>query len=506
MLKPIILDDFSWQKLEIMAYLSQQPPGTYSINTLSNALGLSYTAGSTLVQEIHADLSELFSMPFLNDFGKIQWQSQGYRHNEYIQYLLRGSVIYSFVIETLLHPETSFQDFCQKFFLSQSTVLRKLRPLKEYLQKFQLKLMPSKMKITGRETLLRMFYTVYLWAGDHGTMLLNSFDYSFVTEKQLIQQLGWDSKDFMHPQEIFLRLAVNRIRGQQGHFLPDLPLDASCFSDFIQPLETYASSFIPDGQQARCHARFIGYMLYFTPYYLDIDDFRVQELNHYYENLKESQLPIALLAEEYEAFLFSQLIDSEKAQYEESFLLHINVFVTLMNYLVHGGDAPMIMDIARTVTTTDGGLFDDIHSYNQQFFRKIVRRKDFTWLAPALEDLVTDLAYVVIPTYKESLTHDFLNVAILTTPDYWVSQTVKELLKQFAFIKIHYGASDHQEIDFFVTTFECLLPKDLAKPYYVVELVPGSDYQTELFVHLWQAYKAKLIKRQTQPESRSHIS
>lgn len=488
-----------------MAYFAQLPEGTYSINTLSNALDLSYTAGSTLVQDIHSDLLELSETAFLNDIGKIQWQPQTYHHNEYIQYLLRGSIIYSFVVETLLRPEGNFQDFCQKFFLSQSTVLRKLKPLKDYLQKFDLKLMPSKMKITGRETLLRMFYNVYLWAGNHGLEIINADDYPLAAEKDLMQQLRWNKEDFMHPQEIFLRLAVNRIRADQGHFLADPPLETLAFSDFVDPLEAYAASFISDSQQAHYHARFICYMLYFTPYYMNIEDFRVQELNQYYDTLKERNSPVALLVEEYEQFIFSQLIDPDRAQYEESFLLHINVFATLINYLVHGGDAPMIMDIARSVTTVEASVFEELRLQNQQFFRKVVRRKDFTWLSGALDDLITDLTYVMMPTYKESLNHGFLNVAILTTPDYWVSQTVKELLMQFSFIKIHYCSHDRPEIDFFITTFECLLPENLEKPYYVVELVPGIDYQKELFNHLWEAYKTKLMKRRDLKSSRTNV-
>lgn len=491
MLKPIILEDFSWQKLDIMTFFVQMEAGNYTINTVCNGLNLSYTAGSTLVTDIHNDLLELNGCEFLTCNGKIQWAPEKYQHNQYIQYLLRQSIAYSFIVETLVHPETTFEEFCQKFYLSHSTVLRKLKPLKDYLQEFNIKLMASKMKIVGRESLLRMFYTVYLWAGNHGEDILEGpFDFS--AELQLMADNGFDDAEFMHPKEIFLRLAVNRLRSDQGHYLATAPIETLSFSGLIEPIIAYSEQFLTDQLRIQNHARFLCYMLHFTPVYLNIEDFRVTALNDYFEELKAQQSPIAALVEEYEDFFFSELVDTNQIDYEESFLLHINILVTLINYVVHEGNAPMIMNIARHLPPGEEGLFDELKKKNAVFFRKVVRRKDFGWLSKYVNELLIDLTFTVLPTYKETMKKDKLNVAILTTPDYYVSQNIKEMLKQFSFVKIHYANFDSPEIDFFVTTFESLLPAGLEKPYYIVDLVQGDDYQADIFQATWAAYKEKL--------------
>lgn len=493
LLSPLILEDAARQKISVMEFFSDKEAGTYSINYLCSELKLSYTTLNTLTQEIHDNLLELTGKSFLTANGKISWQPGDYRHNEYIQYLVRTSIPYNFILYSLIKPEVTFENFCEDFYLSQSTILRKLRPLKKYLNSFRIRLLASKMKIDGNEAMLRMFYTTYLWAGNLGQdILLSKFD--FCDERNIMRILHFDKANFMHPREIFLRLAVNRLRAEQGYELEFPKFQTLPFSEFLPALTTYCEKFIADSQQAYLQARFISYMLYFTPFYINIDDFRIQELNDYYEELKDSNNSLIDLIEEYEQFFFTELVPETQADYEESFLLHINLFVTFMNYIIHQGDSPLIMDITRHEHAQEHDTYQELLKRNGDFFRRICRRKNFAWLAACCEDLVEDVTYNILPTFKNCYNHQTLNVGILTIPDYFIMQTIKEVLKQFGFVRIHFTNFDDPNIDFFISTFDTLLPDNLEKPIFIVELIENSGYEKELFAELWQAYRQKILR------------
>lgn len=121
-------------------------------------------------------------------------------------------------------------------------------------------------------------------------------------------------------------------------------------------------------------------------------------------------------------------------------------------------------------------------------------QKNFAWLAACCEDLVEDVTYNILPTFKNCYNHQTLNVGILTIPDYFIMQTIKEVLKQFGFVRIHFTNFDDPNIDFFISTFDTLLPDNLEKPIFIVELIENSGYEKELFAELWQAYRQKILR------------
>ncbi|BCA84714.1 hypothetical protein EsVE80_02370 [Enterococcus saigonensis] len=494
LLSPLILEDAARQKISVMEFFSDKEAGTYSINYLCSELNLSYTTLSTLTQEIHENLLNLVAEPFLITNGKILWQPANYQHNEYIQYLVRTSIPYNFILYSLTKPEVTFEKFCEDFYLSQSTILRKLRPLKKYLNSFGIRLLASKMKIAGNEAMLRMFYTTYLWAGNLGKDIhLSQFDFS--DERAIMRKLQFDKACFMHPREIFLRLAVNRLRAQQGHKLELPKFKTLPFSKFLPELTSYCQKFITDPQQAYIQGRFISYMLYFTPFYINIYDFRIKELNDYYEALKKNKNSLINLIEEYEQYFFTELIPKTTPSYEETFLLRINLFVTFMNYITYQGDVPLIMDITRQKQTHEHDAYLELLKRNGEFFRRICRRKDFAWLTNCYDDLIEDITYVILPTFKKCCDDQILNVGILTIPDYFIMQTIKEVLEQFGFVKVYFTNFDDPNIDFFISTFDTLLPDNLTKPNFIIDLIADNNYEKELFAQLWNTYRKKVLQR-----------
>lgn len=497
MLEPLVLEEFMWQKLAIMEYFNRQPAGLYTINHLCSNLDLSYTRASSITNELTADLKELFDYQLLDTNHKLNWQPELYHHNSYIQHLVKSSISYQFIVQTLLFPDTSFDDFCANTFLSTSTVLRKLRPLKEMMARYQLTLLPSKMAIIGSESVVRMFYGTYLWAGSHSEDLQLA-DFDLQTEAQLTDELIASYGNFMHPKELFLRLSISRIRYEQGHFLAELPKPTIHEGKLYPHLKAYSQSFICEDSQQQDHTAFLMYSLYLTTHFTSSSDFRLVDLQKYLTSLTTNH-PIFQAIESYVDFFFNQLTTPTQADYEQSFILRINLLATLMTYQIHHMKPPMILDLTNHINPEDRSAFACLRERNRSFIRESSIFMNFPWLPEALTNFTEDWTRGVFTTYKECHRRQLLKVQITPTPDHYVRQTLKELLKNLSFIELLPDENKEIPADFYITTFENLLLTDQSKTCFVVNLIDNINCQTELFSALWHAYTSLIQQKNHQP-------
>lgn len=493
LLEPLILEENMWQKLAIMEYLTLQCPGTYSINTLCVDLDLSYTKASNLVSELSGDLQDIFQYQLLGSDRKLIWQPKRYRHNDYIQFLVKNSIAYQFVLHSLLSPEMHFEHFCQQIYQSSSTATRKLRQLKDILAQYGLTMQTAKMQIAGPESVVRMFYTTYLWSGSHGSDLLEA-NVDLQAEQNLAQTLITTCGYFMPPEEIFTRLAVSRIRLEQGFLLdPATRPDISIHGQIETVIKDYLNPLIPDEHQRKSHCQFICYLLYLTTHYTDAADFRIQDLKAFIRNLDFND-PIVETLADYSDFFFNQLAFVTQTDYEQIFLLRLNLFVELVNYCVHQGNAPMILDLTKTVRAVDSASFNYLKERNLSFFQSCPYLQQFPWFKEQLDNFTEDCTHAVFGLYKNCHTQAKLKVYIIPSPDHYVRQTLKELLTQLNFVEVLSTDTNNTAADFYITTFEKLLPPT-NKNYYLVNLIDNRDWQIELFATLWRAYEALIRQR-----------
>lgn len=492
MLDTLLLEDSIGQKLVIMEFFLKQPAGIYPINTVCSCLTLSHGTASSLLAEINRDLQNLSGYTFFGHDRKVLWQPATYRHNRYTQYLIRSSIPYQFVLHTLTKPEKPFATFCSELFLSESTVTRKLRPLKLLLQRFDLRLSAKKMAITGSELVLRMFYSTYLWLGNHGEDLSYT-TFSLQTEAFLAARLNQGCHHFMHTKEIFLHLSVQRLRYEQGHLLekeayPDLLMD-----ELAQSLIPYIQNFICENPQQRLHQLSLNCLFLLTPLYLEID-FRGEILLKYFEKLPEKN-PFKRLVLEFQTYFFQEIITLNTDKYEHLNLWKVNFLVLLLRFDLIAGDIPMISDLSRYVSPMEQPLFNRLKQQLKIFFRKVAKRQTFPWLTKHLNDFVDDCTYALFANYKHGLQHDYLTVGIITSPDHYIQQILNNLMRQFTFVNVVFTTVDDPNVDFFLTTFEDLLPPDCDKPYFLIDLTHEIHCQTQLFNALWEAYHQKALQQ-----------
>ena len=99
---------------------------------------------------------------------------------------------YRVILTSLLEPEVDLREFGEQTGLSQSSLMRRLKPLVEYLKTKDIRLNCLQMEITGRESAIRLMYFNFLWSVDFGTRLYDYF----------IDTLGRSLDSFMAPEDL----------------------------------------------------------------------------------------------------------------------------------------------------------------------------------------------------------------------------------------------------------------------------------------------------------------
>lgn len=142
-----------------------------TINSLKESVGFSYSKTRYLVLELNEDLVELGQNQLINHTGKL---NSNYSHNliaVYRMHLIKSSIAYRFLIHFLVDEEYTFQQLSTDSYISRSSVFRKLAPLKDYLEDYNLHLKVAKMMILGEEYVLRTVLFNVLWLIDEGKEL-----------------------------------------------------------------------------------------------------------------------------------------------------------------------------------------------------------------------------------------------------------------------------------------------------------------------------------------------
>lgn len=469
-------------------HLFQQEDGIYSIHRLSKLFNCSQAKTLNICQELNEDFKELKFPRLITYSGKVKWQREKYSQSLYFQYLVRQSLPYKFLKTTLLRPEVTIETFCSENYISRATVARKLKEFIDRLKIYSIKINLSQMMVTGPESSVRMLYSSFLWMGSHGSELTS--DRRFESERELLEKMSISKQNYMNPKEALLVLSVSKLRYLQGY-----PLQSSPFKGLVLPkteleVQRYLRSFIPDMEQLRNHLDFIGYQLFYAPYYINEDDGRLPFILQHYHELKDKNDTI------YQALLEllehleedNALVDIDPAS---ELLLKLNIFTTLLTYSIQNGPMPLTLYSLSQSESLSLKAYEELYKSIYLFLTKVSRRKKFTWIKNCQAIFAETLALNILPMTQTLYKKVKLNTAIVPIPNYKMVGELKSFLSQFEFVDINYRSTADEDIDFYITTFEELVPV-ADKPAFIVPLSETPTYHVDLFGALWRTYQQKL--------------
>lgn len=137
----------------------------------------------------------------------------------YAVFLMRRSIVGEFLLATLKHPDWTVDDFAERCHVSNATVFRRLRPLKEYLKTYDIRLSYGPIGLNGSESTVRLALGELVWQlAQDGTRLFPELNELDVRTAQSLRRTGLCLPNIATGR-LEVLCAIGIIRSGQGHKL-----------------------------------------------------------------------------------------------------------------------------------------------------------------------------------------------------------------------------------------------------------------------------------------------
>lgn len=478
MFKKLLLTKQQNKKIALLEKLAYLPKNSYNTQTLCSQLGYSYQTLQALLIEINSELAELNEESIRLDNSQLTISHDLARLNKYKKYQIKQSIPYQFLLYTLFFPQKKLDQFSKEVFASKSTIVRRLQPLLAYAEQFQIKIHVSNMEIQGEESIVRIFYIIFLWLGSLGQEFPSEMD--FFEEKQLVADADIKEIHQVHPSFFLVTLIVTRIRLDQKHFLAETPFSGLIFSPVEKEVELYVSQFIINPEQVARNTEFINYMIHYYPYSIDVQQYRFSAADVYYQKQLRKGEPLFLVIQDFYNYCLA-FLPKDLSQRDNSILLR-NIMITFLNYSIQKNQLPLAYELMQEDSLRDDLYYMSIAKKINSFLKKISRRKDFLWMKPILAEFTHSLTLVILLSYENVLFKQKITVNVIPCLNFQQTQYLCNVLETITFLDIKVAYEDSSEIDFYITSDSDLLPTT-TKPYFLVNF-DNPCFESELFSFL----------------------
>lgn len=462
------------KKIQFFKQMEEYPEGEYSVHTLSQNFGSSYLPFLQMLQELDEVLFELKETPLFIGPSKIYWKVDPSRSNNFLMSQVKRSIPYRFLITSLLHPAKTLKEFSKETFVSESTILRRMHPLIDYLEKCNIHVNFSKMELNGCEAVLRIAYIKALWAASLGDDLIDC-KHCFNDEELLLESRIPLLPLQLHPKLVRLMLCVCRLRNDQKKYLDEAPFEDILFSQTERHLDTYLSTALDSPTQITRNIEFLNYLFYYYPYCVKRDPQTMNPMMLYYAKNVEERDPLCLAIDTFHRFCSKELLRQTLNEPEEKILL-TNIARTFLNYSIQKTEIPLLFETGDKEQFLQTELYHELYPAVKTTIMKLSRRKQLNWLATICDSLSKTLCLNLLPLFI--VNDEKVRVGLVAIPNYLYLQHVVKFLNNLSFIEIVYQPTPEDRIDLFITSFKELLP-DQESSYYLINLL-NANYETRL--------------------------
>lgn len=477
MLEAIFLDEPGKSKTKIYKHILEIDPGEYPIHYFEKYTGYSHIKTANLLQGMNKELSEIDNACFLlNKKDKVVVGKEMPSYQKYQQYLLANSVPYQVIVASLLHPEQDLRDFGEQRGLSQSSLMRRLKPLVEYLKSKEIRLNCLQMEVTGREAAIRIMYFNFFWSVDFGNRLYEYFE----------QNWGHSLESYMTPEDmVYLKYVEKRefsmyhglslLRTAQEYYVDEPKINKLNYPAINYKFkEVLATRGVPETYQER-EGNFINFMMFYWPQYFAYDDPRLTIVKRQYRNLTESKAYATQVAQRIQ----EQLTITNKGLQE---LFLINLQTIFNRWQILGSATPRNLDFIMERLKAHDPEFD-------LFYQRVMVA--LVGIEENDPDLASLLTIVCLNAYHSGTTAEKIKVGIVGFPNHFLLYAMINRIDRLPFVEFYLmNTTTTEAFDAVITCSTELLPSN-TQAYWVVEGLSSFD---DMENFLFQMYKDKSNK------------
>lgn len=484
-LETIVLTSFDKKKIIIYDVLCNLNENKYSINYFTRLTKYSNKSIRNLLQAIEIDLNKFFGLPtiFAGNILSITFKLPSL--SEYKDEMINHSLISTALISIIFNPHKTLEDFARENFTSISTAIRKLLPLKNYLNEFNIRFNITKLSLSGDERIIRISIAQLLWLISRGQNLPTKFKNDALYEEYKSYKTDFfkDSLTFPINEQVDLLLTVFYFRTSHNFLIkeemPTIFID--WFRDkFEHTSYNHSFSLIPEKEQM---------FLTYTPYYSPIDFNESDQRSLLVKNILEQDDNIYIrFVYEFKQF-YSSFIPTSQLSKKKKHLLERNAVNIIFLYSIFQQKVPTLFDLTDTSALEKNFDYLTLKRKVAAFIYKIERRKDFIFIKNNREQAIHTITALLLPEYSLTLQRKKLSVLLIIEMNYLFLQPLIQFLNELNFVQLHLSTEKKAPIpDLIISSSSKLLINYSDIAFYIVQPYCIETDFIDLYGQLKRAY------------------
>lgn len=481
-------------RFNIFKYLNQANKQVLAISQLSEDLDLNYQQSVIELNEIDQELAEIRPNheTIMMRAGKINLENLNASVDEYRYHLLQQAVPFQFILYFLNEENPTIEKFCEKYFVSRSTVSRKIDKLKKYLKRFNIRFTYTEAGMSGDERLIRIALFDLLWLGTRGIETPLTVDQHQLNQLIATYQEYFPlSRTYFGSQEIKLFACILLIRINNKKFAKYDPrynflMKDNPYYDFTSLRELIDVPMTT--RQLKGESSFIYLLAHYSPFYTIRDDQSMKQTIHDFDTRPN---PINDFVSEFRTFAKKALFP-DRPEVMDDPLVVANLLNVSFGYFIFRQPFPTIIELIsdpeEKQTRGEYILFQNI----QNFMQTIKDNPSYAFISSVHPMITRSFKRLLLPYFDQFPYAQNLRVGIALEHNAIFVRDLYRFLEDLRFIDAEpYDVSMKEDYDLIISS-SSLLKKEkpnislyqLDFPYTKNELVP-------LYLELRNIYEKK---------------
>lgn len=430
----IVFEKNNLRKLDVYQELLQLPEGIYNVKELSQQFKFSYGKMSAIVNQINSDIQLCTEdkQKLIKD-GKVHVNEKRLpSYDSLSKYLLVNDISFRFLISVLLKDCIDLPDFCEKNFISESSLRRKLVNLKKYLKIFGIEIRFSRVELIGDERLIRNILYYFLWRGSSGENLpINVLDGAEVDAAwEAMLPVSVEESYFVDRKKRKFYAEIMALRIKAGCFVKDeIYYDAVINEAMTENVQAWQNLLKIPSRHLEAEARYACFS--FICEYINTEE----QAEAFIKGVTEYPF-IEGFKQQLEALLIKEVgeIDEVCSAKGDCRILLANLLSIYYRYFLFKQRLPLFIYLEDVEWLDQSETFQRLFITVEKFFNRQVRKEQNSWMKLSTYDMTKVFAYTIFPLYEENR-KEKLHVTLLTDGTFFYIRKVLSYLKKIDFIQ-----------------------------------------------------------------------
>jgi hypothetical protein len=436
----LLMDTSTLSKFHLFKYLKKAEHAALSAAQIAETMQLNYQQTIVILTSIEQDLEQLSpdTKKILTGAGKIDLTAITTTIDGYRYFLLKNSTAFQFILYLLNDAEPTIEKFCELYYISRSTVSRKLANLKQYLKGYGLRFTYNEVDLVGDERLVRLALFDFLWLSSRGLEWPLE-----IPEKQAEELAEYfrpyfsSSETYLGHLELKLLMGIMIARQQNRHFAAyDKAYDFLMAENSYYPFENLLpvfqqnsrSDIIISDEQSRAESSFVFFIAHIVPSFTSREN---RVLEHTLRDFTSKPNPVYQLVDNFLSFAKTTFLEESFEIFDNPLLIGNMLHVT---FAFHVLKQPFPNVQSLVIQPHQNKSMIDYLENRITDFLKTQSTQEYPFLTEKTIPLLSKTyKNLLAPYYKHMKISQSLKVGIAIEPNYLLVYNLEQFLSDLQF-------------------------------------------------------------------------